>query len=417
MKFEFITNACGIFYGSNGTKILTDPWINNGVFEGSWFQYPEIKTKIEDLNKVDAIYLSHIHPDHYDERYFNFSKDIPLIILDEGPNFLKRNLIKQGYENFIMIKNNQTKKFKEFKLTMYKPFTGHIYEESILGNLIDSALVLADKKNVAINFNDNTPNKKACKFLAKKFKKIDLAMINYNAAGPYPSCFNNLTKKQKIKESNRIIERNFNHLLDILPVLKPKGILPFAGSYIIAGKNYYKNDYLGNTTWDTCADYLKKNLKTKSKIICLRENQKLNINTLKINGVYKRVNVKDKKNYLKKIKNIKYEYQLIKKPDSKKLESDVLKAKLKLQDRLKKFRINIKTNVYISLNKYKHIKIINGMNKEMKLYCSMDDRLLRRILDKTSHWNNAEIGTHINFVRKPNTMEPDAHTSLSFFHL
>lgn len=55
MKFEFIGNACGIFIGSKGTKLLCDPWIVDGVFEGSWFHYPPLKTKIEDLQSVDCI--------------------------------------------------------------------------------------------------------------------------------------------------------------------------------------------------------------------------------------------------------------------------------------------------------------------------------------------------------------------------
>ena len=72
MKFEFIGNACGVFHGTEGSKILCDPWIVDGVFEGSWFHYPPLTTKIEDLQDVDAIYVSHIHPDHYDERFFKF---------------------------------------------------------------------------------------------------------------------------------------------------------------------------------------------------------------------------------------------------------------------------------------------------------------------------------------------------------
>ena len=91
MKFEFIGNACGIFHGSKGTKVLCDPWIVDGVFEGSWFHYPPLKTKISDLQNVDAIYLSHIHPDHFDDRFFDFPKDKKIILLDEGPNFLKKN--------------------------------------------------------------------------------------------------------------------------------------------------------------------------------------------------------------------------------------------------------------------------------------------------------------------------------------
>ena len=201
MKFKFIGNAGGIFTGSKGTKILCDPWIIDGVFEGAWYHYPPLKTKLSDIQNVDGIYVSHIHPDHYDERNFNFPKDIPLIILDEGPNFLKKNLINKGFNNFVEIKNDQTIQFKEFNLTTYKPFTKHIFEESLIGNLIDSALVLNDDNVTAINFNDNTPDENACLFLKNKFKTIDLAMLNYNAAGPYPFCFNNLSTNEKIKEN------------------------------------------------------------------------------------------------------------------------------------------------------------------------------------------------------------------------
>ena len=78
-----------------------DPWLNDGVFEGSWCHYPPLKTKQSDLTDIDAIYLSHIHPDHYDERYFNYPKDIPIYILKSKYNFLFKNLVKKGYTNVI----------------------------------------------------------------------------------------------------------------------------------------------------------------------------------------------------------------------------------------------------------------------------------------------------------------------------
>ena len=416
MKFEFISNACGIFHGSKKTKILCDPWVVNKVFEGSWFNYPTLKTQIKDLQKVDAIYLSHIHPDHYDERNFNFPKDLPIIILNEGPNFLKKNLIKKGYNNFIEIKNNETRFFKEFELTLFKPFSKHIYEESLLGNLIDSALAIKEKGIVAINFNDNTPDEKACVELNKKFEKINLALMNYNAAGPYPSCFDNLSETEKKFEHNRILKRNFDHLCKTISLLKPKSVLPFAGAYVIGGKNYKKNSYLGTTTWDVCADYLKKNLKFKTKIFCLNENQIFDIKYLKREGDYERINIEHMNNYIKKIKTEKYDYELDKNPCLKKLEKDIRRASVKLKERTEKFKIKLKSNVYLDFNN-KKIKLLHGVKKNRNLVCSLDNRLLRRILDKKSHWNNAEIGTHISFKRKINKMDPDAHTMMSFFHL
>ena len=416
MKFQFIGNASGIFHGSKGTKILCDPWIEDGVFEGSWFHYPPLETKIKNLKNVDAIYVSHIHPDHYDQRYFNFSKTKPIIILDEGPNFLKKNLISKGYKNIISIKDNETKKFNEFKLTLFKPFVGHIFEESLLGNLIDSSIAFQDDNQVAINFNDNTPDNKACIKLKKKFKKIDLALINYNAAGPYPSCFDNLSIKEKKKENKRILNRNFEHLCKVLPSLRPDAILPFAGSYILGGKNYKKNNYLGTTTWEKCAEYLKKNLKIKSDVICMRENQiydlKLKLNT----PSYIKLDPEHMKKYIKKIKDYKYDYEKNKTVNLNKLEKDILIASEKFNLNLKKFKLNLKTNIYLKIGRKKK-KIYMGSDKKKKLICEMDTRLLRRILDKKSHWNNAEIGAHINFKRYPNIMEPDVHTSLSFFHL
>jgi UDP-MurNAc hydroxylase len=416
MKFKFIGNACGIFIGRGGAKILCDPWIVDGVFEGAWHHYPPLKTKILDIQNVDGIYLSHIHPDHYDERYFDFPKNTPLIILNEGPNFLKKNLIKKGYNNFVEIKNDQTIEFKEFKLTIYKPFTKHIYEESLIGNLIDSALVLENDNVTAINFNDNTPDEIACSMLKNKFKNIDLAMLNYNAAGPYPSCFDNLSAVEKKNENSKILKRNFDYLCRIIPILQPKSVLPFAGAYVIGGKNYYKNEYLGTTTWDECADYLTSNLKFNSKVFCLRENQTYDIKNQKQLEVYKKIDLNQMKDYIQSIKDKKYDYEDDEMPDLSKLINEIKIASIKMLERVKKFNIKLKSNVFIEVNK-KNIQIVEGQDKDRKLYCNLDLRLLSRILNKKAHWNNAEIGTHINFKRIPNKMDPDTHTSLSFFHL
>lgn len=416
MKFKFIGNAGGIFTGSEGTKILCDPWIIDGVFEGAWYHYPPLKTKISDIQDVDAIYLSHIHSDHYDQRNFNFPKNIPLILLDEGPNFLKKNLKNKGFSNIIEIKNDETIRFKEFNLTIYKPFTKHIYEESLLGNLVDSSLVLENGGVTAINFNDNTPDEKSCSFLNNKFKKVDLAMLNYNAAGPYPSCFDNLSEKEKVDENARILKRNFDHLCNIIPILKPKTVIPFAGSYIIGGKNYFKNDYLGTTTWDECADYLKQNLKFDSKIICLRESHVFDIKKQKELNKYDRININEMKNYINSIKNNKYTYENDKMPDEKKLVDDLKIASIKMSERIKRFEVSLNSNVFININS-KNIQVLQGKDENSKLYCELDLRLLRRILDKKSHWNDAEVGTHISFKRYPNKMDPDVHTCMSFFHL
>jgi UDP-MurNAc hydroxylase len=241
-------------------------------------------------------------------------------------------------------------------------------------------------------------------------------MLNYNAAGPYPSCFDNLTTEEKIKENQRILKRNFDHLCNIIPILQPKSVLPFAGAYIIGGKNYYKNEYLGTTTWDECAEYLNENLKFNSKVFCLRENQTYDIKNQKQLEKYEKLDVNEMKKYIQSLKDKKYEYENDQMPDISELKDNINLASTRFKDRVKRFNIELKSNVYLKI-KNEDVQIVRGKDADRHLYCDLDLRLLNRILHKKAHWNNAEIGTHINFKRIPNKMDPDVHTCMSFFHI
>ena len=214
----------------------------------------------------------------------------------------------------------------------------------------------------------------------------------------------------------RILKRNFDLLCNIIPILQPKSVLPFAGSYIIGGKNYYKNEYLGTTTWDECAEYLNENLKFNSKVFCLRENQNYDIKNQKQLEKYEKLDVNEMKQYIQSLKDKKYEYENDQMPDISELKDNINLASTRFKDRVKRFDIELKSNVYCKI-KNEDVLIIKGKDADRHLYCDLDLRLLNRILHKKAHWNNAEIGTHINFKRTPNKMDPDVHTCLSFFHL
>ena len=59
---------------------------------------------------------------------------------------------------------------------------------------------------------------------------------------------------------------------------------------------------------------------------------------------------------------------------------------------------------------------LNELKKYVKI--SLDSRLLLRLLKgpKYAHWNNAEIGSHLVYERKPEIYERGLYHSLSFFH-
>ena len=112
----------------------------------------------------------------------------------------------------------------------------------------------------------------------------------------------------------------------------------------------------------------------------------------------------------------KYEYEMDEMPNISKLKDEINLASNKFIDKVKKFNIELKSNVYLKIEN-ENIQIVKGNENSGHLYCDLDLRLLKRILHKKAHWNNAEIGTHINFKRIPNKMDPDVHTCMSFFTL
>ena len=64
--------------------------------------------------------------------------------------------------------------------------------------------------------------------------------------------------------------------------------------------------------------------------------------------------------------------------------------------------------------------IINesDFNDDKYVSYKVDYKLLNRILKgpKFAHWNNAEIGSHIEFSRRPEIYERKLYYSMSFFH-
>jgi UDP-MurNAc hydroxylase len=424
LSFKFIANACGVFTGKNGTKILCDPWLVDGVFDGSWCHFPKITTTINDVKNIDAIYISHLHPDHFDDRNFDFEKSTPLIVMDHGPNFLIKKLTALGFTNLIKIKSEETISYNEFELTMFAPFAKHNFHEAAVGNLIDSALLVTCDGITALNANDNTLTVEAASMLREKFGPITLAMLNYNAAGPYPSCFDNLSEDEKTLEHGRVLERNFNHSKKIIDRMRPKFILPFAGSYVLGGDMHFKNKYLGTATWDEFGAWLAANNIGPTKIVLLRENDTLDVEHGVADKAYEPIDVMEMKRYIEaELSHVRYPYQLDPMPDENCLVEDVKKAAGGMKDRMARFRITSSFSVVLKVYANRYLiypefkALLPNDDTGDTLECSLDERLLRNILDKKSHWNNAEIGAHISFNRSPNRYEPDLHTALQFFHV
>ena len=65
----------------NNVSILCDPWLVDGEYFGSWAHYPKFEFNPKDFEKIDFIYISHQHPDHFSPKTLSkINKNIPILI-------------------------------------------------------------------------------------------------------------------------------------------------------------------------------------------------------------------------------------------------------------------------------------------------------------------------------------------------
>tara|TARA_X000000950_G_C13852380_1_gene635077 strand:+ start:170 stop:1528 length:1359 start_codon:yes stop_codon:yes gene_type:complete len=451
MKIKFYRSATvGIIF--QDFKLLCDPWLTDGEYYGSWYHYPKFnlnKNSVKDLNSYDAIYISHIHPDHCSEKTLSkINKNIPIYIHSYHAKFLKFKLSNLGF-NVIELDNN-----KKFSLTKnvfinivaadncdpqlcYK-FTGCAELKKTSGSQqIDSYAFIGDKKHTILNINDCPFDlaQASLKKSLKNYKKVDLLLTGYGGAGPYPQCFDNLKTIEKKKEA--ILKKNnfLRKAINFIELVTPRFYLPFAGRYVLGGKLSSLNNLKGVPELTEAYEFIEKHFAKKdgNKVDPLKLNPGSSYN-FENNTYSSKFMPTDKKHlniYLKKISKKKLLYEKDPMPSLdhiKELCQTAFSRYLSKNKRLGNFfdtsiYINFKIGIIeLSLSKEKLSFLKKGFLKENiknnYVEYSLDPKLFLRLLrgPKYAHWNNAEIGSHIKYIRKPNIFNRGVYQSICYFH-
>ena len=168
----------------------------------------------------------------------------------------------------------------------------------------------------------------------------------------------------------------------------------------------------------------------KPEAIKLNIDESFCFDTKKYSNQYKKVNLIDlnqyQQNYLNKLK-LDYENDAMVEESTLLQNADLAMKKYIIKKN--ELNIDVKSDIYLKF-KDKFIKIPNSKDeikvvskKELDnsisfVVYNIDQRLLNRLLEgpKFAHWNNAEIGSHINFFRNPNIFERNLYYSMNFFH-
>jgi L-ascorbate metabolism protein UlaG (beta-lactamase superfamily) len=96
---RYIHSACIVTW-TKDVRVLHDPWFTEGIYDGSWFHFPVVSDRIRSIGDVDMVYISHVHPDHYDlaflKKYFEIYGNKEIIIADHQPTIWQAKCAQKG---------------------------------------------------------------------------------------------------------------------------------------------------------------------------------------------------------------------------------------------------------------------------------------------------------------------------------
>ena len=426
MKIKYIYSAC-LEIATSDITILTDPWFTKGAYDGTWYQFPEIDP-FAYISGPDYIYISHMHPDHYDPRFLHRLFDrfgvIPILIPDLKNNYL---LCKGKSDGLTLTP------------TRYLDLGGtEIYiEENDTGSIsdIDSAMIIHDKINrrSCLNLNDCIFNQshveKLQNIICGFSENIDLLALAYTGAGPFPQTYFDLnTEKNLLLEKAKIKKQQFfDRYLRYTDSFQATHHMPFAGEYILGGKLVELNKYRGVSDAFEVTEFDQKALvfNTGGHI------DLVNNNVVDIRGERHSQNDLNKKLKEIEIRQFDYEtdfslpceridfFRLLKKA----AVNALIKAELKEQyyfifsitenDKvIQRFSCNCMNAEIVELNVREEIKY------DFYSDIFIDYRCLFGLITTVYHWNNAEVGSIYFTKRYPiDNYDIKANKFLNFFSI
>lgn len=444
MKLTYLQSASVVIEDKN-VKILCDPWLVDGAYLGSWALYPPYDFKPELFSDVDFIYISHIHPDHFNiPTLKQLKKNIPILIHDFPVKYLKNNLEKLGFEVIeiphdkrVHLKNNihiNILAADNCDPQLCSKFFGCSFLEDKPGtNWIDTMSVIDNGKEVIVNTNDCPFElaKVTSKRIKDQYKKIDMLLVGYSGASGYPHCFK-MTEIEREAAAKKKMELNYWRGENYIKLFEPKYFMPFAGRYLLQGKLAQFNSSKGEPELEDGFQYLISKINQDNhKGILLNPNEYFDLTTGKASKPYAPIDKSMKEKYIENsLSKVLFPYELDPEPSLAEIKELIPKCYDRFERTRKRIGLKSDTNILLDVsndemlciscsgNGYRFIPTVQTSNLKPYLKMSLDKKLLFRCLKepKLAHWNNAEGGSHIFYERVPEIFDRGLYYCFSFFH-
>ena len=449
MKVQYIKSAC-VLIENEGTRVLSDPWLTDGAYYGSWFHYPPLRVGPGDFNDVDYIYISHIHPDHLDIATLKqMNREIPILIHEYQEKFVLRILQSLGFTSVTEVSHR-----KEFPLApgftveilaaddcrpelCGKSFGCAATTDTRLTGQIDSMALFRGTRTI-LNANDCLYEMASavCDYINETTDGVDLALIGYSGAGCYPQCFENYSDAERNQKADAKKRQFLIYAEQYLNHLKPAHFMPFAGQYTLGGSLVRLNPHRGITEIEEVPAAFEKILTRtglSSRLVLLNSLEWFDVDTGTASAPFVPPDPDARQAYVDaELSSKRYAYQETENGQQPSSPDDLLLTLRKAHERLKKRQerfpgLQTSWTVYldpghdrlysIPMNGGRVEPTARGEEREPFVRIALDATLLDLILHRKAHWNNAEIGSHLTYYRKPDAFVRNVYGALIYLHV
>lgn len=421
---RYIASAC-LVVSTPDVRILCDPWFTEGIYDGSWYTFPKIQNPLELIGDVDVVYISHIHPDHYDptflHQYFKRYGVKQLLIPNLHPNYLLHKTCLDGLQATTI----ESLEIGNTTVSIVPNSTSSTSD-------IDSALVVTHSGISFLNLNDNIFNHSQNEALHSLLSDLRFAAIGYSPAGPYPQTYfsdqRNLVQ-ESLQQKNRAIQK----FLAYLDEFKPHAALPFAGQYLLGGRLHTLNEYRG------CPDAVEL-LDLDPRVVVLSDSPDTyyDLEKQRVVGTVRTMpfETSDVVARISEISQAKLSYEvdfnieLSRLPISRLLKAAYYRAHKKSECEIPAYffiqtslgergwllSADRKNEHFEDVTEPEAIAIAQTCSAELSIL-TIDYRLLFGLITGVYHWNNAEVGSLFQTRRSPNRHNRAAQRFLYYLNI
>ncbi|MDG0794601.1 hypothetical protein OMP38_29985 [Cohnella ginsengisoli] len=302
---------------------------------------------------------------------------------------------------------------------------------------LDTLAIFHGGGKVVVNTNDCPYGltASACKYMVNHYGKVDFLLVGYAGAGPYPQCFEHQDEEALMQKGEQKKRQFIRQCSDYLEALRPAYFLPFAGQYTLGGRLWHLNRFRGVPELEDLESLFASERSARgitSEMVLLNSGEWFDLEDGSASSPYRPISMTDKLAYIEReLSGKSYIYDSDAPCSSDELLLNLQEAQRHMIGQMATRGIRPRLhdwNVYMDVGDEDgvfHVPLTEGEVSRIPirdiaepcLAVQLDAKLLKRMLERKAHWNNAEIGSHLRFKRAPDVFDRPLFTALCYLHL